>query len=140
VIVRYLRDCGKSFPGMNRSLKLRASSVYDDLQIPGMVYGRILRSPMPKTDGVLQIDNRKQKRLPGVLGILLLQDVPKRLIQSGSGNPPSPDVDLKMRGTDHPLCGRDRIAAVAALTEEACAEAFDANDSEIRAPPGGFWG
>ena len=116
---------GKSFPRHESIAKVTGQAKYtDDFQIPGMVHGRILRSPYAHAR-VLQIDKSEAEKMPGVLGLLLPQDVANRPFNC-SGNPPSPMLikDEKVL-TDHPLYAGDRITAVAALTEEACAKALD---------------
>jgi CO/xanthine dehydrogenase Mo-binding subunit len=116
---------GKSFPRHESIAKVTGHAQYtDDLQIPGMVYGRILRSPYAHAR-IRQINKSEAEKVPGVLGILLPQDVPNRLFNC-SGNPPSPMLIKDERVlTDHPLYAGDRIAAVAALSNEACTEAVN---------------
>lgn len=46
-----------------------------DLELPGMIYGAILRSPHPRAR-VTHIDASPAKRTKGVRGILLPRDVP----------------------------------------------------------------
>ena len=116
---------GKSFPRHESIAKVTGQATYtDDLQVPGVVYGRILRSPYAHAR-VVQIDKSEAEKVPGVLGILLPQDVPDRLFNC-SGNPPSSMLIKDERVlTDHPLYAGDRVAAVAALTSEACTEALN---------------
>ena len=120
-----LEIVGQSFPRHESIAKVTGKAQYtDDLQIPGMAYGRILRSPHAHAK-VLKIDKSEAEKVPGVLGILLPQDVPDRLFNC-AGNPPSPMLIKDERVlTDHPLYAGDRIAAVAALTNEACTEALN---------------
>ena len=102
----------------------------DDLVIPGMVYGRILRSPYAHAR-VLRIDKSEAEKVPGVLAVLLPADVPRKKFNS-AGNPPSALLVKDERIlTDHPLYAGDRIAAVAALTPEVCDEALQKNDRGI---------
>lgn len=115
---------GNSHPGRTAADKAKGSGRYtDDLQLPGMVYGMILRSPYAHAL-VKSIDTRQAENVPGVLKILLPWEVPSKRYNC-SGNPPSA---LLMKDelilTDHPLCLGDRIAAVAATSPRACREAL----------------
>ncbi|NWF56224.1 MAG: molybdopterin-dependent oxidoreductase [Syntrophaceae bacterium] len=93
----------------------------DDLVVPGMVYGRILRSPYAHAR-VKRIDPSAAERVPGVLAVLGPADVPQKKFNC-AGNPPSALlVKDETVLTDHPLYAGDRVAAIAALTPEACAE------------------
>jgi CO/xanthine dehydrogenase Mo-binding subunit len=114
----------KSVPRHESAAKVTGQATYtDDLVIPGMVYGRVLRSPYAHAR-VLRIDKTKAERTPGVLAILLPQDAPPKKFNS-AGNPPSALlVADEMILTDHPLYTGDRIAAVAGVTPEACDEAI----------------
>ena len=114
----------KSVPRHESVSKVTGQAEYtDDLAVPGMVYGRILRSPYAHAR-VLQIDKSKAEKVPGILTVLLPQDVPQKKFNS-AGNPPSALLVADERIlTDRPLYTGDRIAAVAALTREACEEAL----------------
>ena len=48
----------------------------DDLEMQGLVYGGIIRSPYPHAKAV-SIDIKEAAKIPGVLGILCPQDVPQ---------------------------------------------------------------
>jgi CO/xanthine dehydrogenase Mo-binding subunit len=116
---------GRGFPRHESWDKVRGKAVYtDDLELPGMVYGAILRSPHPRAR-VLNIDASAARNLPGVLGVLLPEDVPQKPYNC-SGNPPSPLAiqDEKIL-TDHPLHVGDRIAAVAATSHALCQKALN---------------
>jgi len=115
---------GRGFPRHESEDKVRGKAVYtDDLELPGMVYGAILRSPYPRAT-VLDIDVSEAVKLPGVLGILLPGDVPQKPYNC-SGNPPSPLAIQDERVlTEHPLHVGDRIAAVAAVSHALCQEAL----------------
>ena len=47
----------------------------DDLALPRMLYGRLLRSPMPHAR-ILNIDTSRAEALPGVLAVLTGEDLP----------------------------------------------------------------
>ena len=112
----------KSVPRHESVSKVTGQAEYtDDLAVPGMVYGRILRSPYAHAR-VRRIDKTEAEKVSGVLTVLLPADVPQKKFNC-AGNPPSALLvkDEKIL-TDHPLYAGDRVAALAALTPEACAE------------------
>jgi len=47
-----------------------------DLSLPGMLIGRILRSPYPHAK-IVKMDTSKAKALPGVEAVITFEDVPK---------------------------------------------------------------
>lgn len=102
--------------------KLTGRSVYtDDMKLPGMAYGAVIRSPYARA-AVTRIDLSAAEAVPGYVGALLPEDVPDALYNC-SGNPPSPLLlkDEKIL-TREPKCAGDRILCVAAETPEACRE------------------
>ena len=116
---------GKSHPRLESAAKVTGQAKYvDDYVLPHMVYGMILRSPYAHAR-VKSIDKTRAEKVPGVLKVLLPEDMPDKLFNC-SGNPPSPLlIEDERILTDHPLYMGDRIAAVAAVTKEACREALD---------------
>jgi xanthine dehydrogenase molybdenum-binding subunit len=87
----------------------------NDLKLPGMLIGKVLRSPHPHAI-IKEIDVEKAKKLPGVEAILTYRDVPDWKL----GIPPHLRIlDKKVRFVG------DAVALVAAETEEAALEAMD---------------
>src|SRR2546426_3062478 len=87
-----------------------------DVSLPGLVWGKALRSPLPHAR-ILRIDPSKAQALPGVLAVLTAQDLPRVLVGR--------------RMFDMPLLARDRVrivgekvAAVAALDPDIAEEAL----------------
>ena len=119
---RDFQSIRKSVPRHESVSKVTGQAEYtDDLVVPGMVYGRILRSPYAHAR-VRRIDKSAAEKVPGVLSVLLPADVPRKKFNC-AGNPPSALlVKDEAILTDHPLYAGDRVAAVAALTPDACAE------------------
>lgn len=116
---------GKSHHRFESVRKATGKAQYtDDYELPNMVYGMILRSPYAHAQ-VKSIDKSKAEQVDGVLKIILPQDVPNMLFNC-SGNPPSPLlIEDERILTNHPLHMGDRIAAVAAISKQACKEALD---------------
>ena len=116
-----LRGNAGSSIEQNHSLKkaMGEARYLDDLEIPRLVYGAILRSPHALCT-VLSIDVSQAAQVDGFLGVLLPEEVPQRRFNC-SGNPPSPLLFAdELILTRRPLYAGDRIAAVAAKTKEAC--------------------
>ena len=49
----------------------------DDLTFPEMLYGKILRSPLPHAK-LLHVDLSKAEKVPGVKGAICGKDIPKK--------------------------------------------------------------
>lgn len=118
--MKKMKTVGKSFPRHESIKKVTGTAEYtDDLNFPNSVYGAILRSPHANAI-VVNMNIDEALNIPGVLTILTPDDVTNNLFNC-SGNPPS---DLLFKDekilTKRPLYAGDRIAAVAAETEEAC--------------------
>jgi xanthine dehydrogenase molybdenum-binding subunit len=90
----------------------------DDLKIPQMIYGKVLRSPFPHAY-IKSIDTRKAEELPGVKAVLTYENVP----DWKTGWPPHRLVlDRKVRFVG------DGVALVAAVTNEIAEEALELID------------
>ena len=90
----------------------------DDLELPNMAYAALVRCPYSHAK-VLSIDVSEAEKVPGFLGCALPEEAPQAYFNC-SGNPPSPLLmaDEKVLTTE-PLTIGDRVAVVAAETEEA---------------------
>ncbi len=87
-----------------------------DVLLPGMLWGKVLRSPFPHAR-IVSIDTSKAKALPGVHAVVTGQDIPDRRVGR--------------RLKDFPVLARDRVvfvgekvAAVAAETPDIAEEAL----------------
>jgi len=90
----------------------------DDLALPRMLYGRLLRSPYPHAR-ILRIDTSRARALPGVFAVLTGEDMPIKFgILPVSQDEEALAVD-KVRYVGDP------IAAVAAADEWTADEALD---------------
>lgn len=69
----HFRLIGKDVPRVDVSSKTNGSAQYSiDVQVPGMVYGAILREPVDRAEPV-QIDDREARAVAGVLQIVPLK-------------------------------------------------------------------
>ncbi|HEY7138745.1 MAG TPA: xanthine dehydrogenase family protein molybdopterin-binding subunit [Methylomirabilota bacterium] len=85
-----------------------------DLEIPGMAWGKILRTPVPHAR-ITRIDTSRAEALPGVLGVVTGRNVEQHPFGYAKDH-----LALK---ADVVRCIRDEVAAVAGETEEIAAEA-----------------
>ena len=100
----------------------------DDLALPRMLYGRILRSPYPHAR-VLRVDTSRAQTLPGVLAVLTGDDLPVKF----GILPVSQDEEALAR--DKVRYVGDPIAAVAATDEWVADEALDLIDVQFTELP-----
>ena len=104
---------GKNFTPPDIYGKVTGKAKYaEDYRAEGMVFCRILGSPMPHAK-VKKIDSSAAMKLKGVLGVLTADDVP--------AFPPPNNVIL----TNEPHYVGDPILAVAAESEEICQDAIE---------------
>ncbi len=116
---------GKAYPRLEAIKKAMGQAKYtDDYSLPNMVYGMVLRSPYAHAK-IKSIDKSKAENVHGVLRILLPEDVPSRLYNQAVITQSPVFIEDQKILTDYPLHMGDRIAAVAAITGEACKEALD---------------
>ncbi len=100
----------------------------DDIRLPGMLHGKILRSPHPHAR-IVDIDVSRAMALPGVHGVVTGKDMPTTY----GIIPWTPD--------EHPLCVDkvrhvgDGVAAVAAVDEDTAAAALRRIDVTYEALP-----
>jgi CO/xanthine dehydrogenase Mo-binding subunit len=101
-----------------------------DYDVPGMIFGRCLRSPYPSAR-IVSIDARQAKALPGVHAVLTGADVPDirygRLCR---------DVPILAKGVVR-FVG-DKVAAVAADSVDIAEAALELIEVEYEALPGVF--
>jgi 4-hydroxybenzoyl-CoA reductase subunit alpha len=93
----------------------------DDLVLPRMLYGRLLRSPVAHAR-ILSIDTARARALPGVLAVLVGDDLPEKF----GILPVSQDEEALAREKVRYV--GDPIAAVAATDEWIAEEALDLID------------
>ena len=111
--------------------KVTGKSVYAaDVSLPGMLWGKALRSPFPHAR-IVSIDTAEARAVPGVHAVITAADLPDSL------------VGRRLR--DMPVLARDvvrfvgeKVAAVAAETEAAAEEALLLIDVEYEELPAVF--
>jgi len=110
---------GKYVPSIDALPKVVGKVKYlPDIKIPGMLYGRVLRSQHAHAL-IKKVDVEAARKLPGVRAVITAADIPKVLY---SVDPSCPDKEI--------LCSSqvkfegDDVAAVAADTEEIAEQAI----------------
>lgn len=113
-----LKFIGKSFPRLDAREKVTGQALYStDLSLPGMLYGRILRSPHPHAR-IIHINTERAERLVGVKAVVTAADTPK--IKFG------PLIeDWYPLAVDRVRFVGDPLAAVAAIDEGLAQEALE---------------
>ncbi len=115
-----MTSVGKRIPSLNAIEKVKGSALYTaDIKLNGMLYGKVLRSPLPHAK-VVHIDVSKANKLIGVKAIVTAKDTPRIKFSI------SPTWADKLALEDQRVryIG-DEIAAVAAVDEETAEEALD---------------
>lgn len=98
-----------------------------DLLLPGMLWGKVLRSPYPHAH-ILSIDTARARTVPGVHAVLTGQDLPDRRVGRLLR-------DIPVLARDRVLFVGEKVAAVAADTLEAAEEALNLIAVEYEALP-----
>jgi 4-hydroxybenzoyl-CoA reductase alpha subunit len=110
--------------------KVTGSAVYtDDIVLPAMLHGRILRSPHPHAR-ILSIDTRAAEGLPGVHAVVTGRDMPVEYCIIPWTRDETPLCTDKVR-----FIG-DGVAAVAAIDEDTAIRALDLICIEYEVLPG----
>ena len=116
---------GQSMPRYNGLGQVTGTATYvDDIQFPGMLYIKVLRSPVHK--GTIQnLDLSAVEKTPGVVGVLTADDIPGENIYGFYGDEPILNPkDLRYKG--------EPIAAVVAVDEDTAAEALEKAGLDIQ--------
>ncbi len=120
-----LNVIGKRQPRLDGREKVSGRSVFtDDLVLPGMLHGKVLRSPHARAR-ILKVDTSKAKTLPGVKAIITADDASGIMV---AANRPVFCQDLAN------YVGEE-IAAVAAVDELTAQEALDLIEVEFEPLP-----
>jgi 4-hydroxybenzoyl-CoA reductase subunit alpha len=109
---------GVPLPKVDAYAKVTGRALYaDDIMLPRMLYGRLLRSPHPHAR-IISIDTRNAMELPGVLAVITGEDLPQRF-----GILPSSQDEYAL-AIDKVRYVGDPVAAVAALDPDILDEAI----------------
>lgn len=122
---------GKSFPKADAREKATGKAAYSaDVQLSGLLRGKILRSPHPHA-WIRRIDTSKAEQLKGVAAVVTAKDAtPTRFGQFLA--------DRTVFATDRVRFAGDSVAAVAAVDEATAEEALGLIDVEYEELPAVF--
>jgi len=117
-----LADIGKPFRRLDYETKVTGRAQYlADMSVPGMLHGKILRSPYPHAR-ITRIDASKAAKVPGVMAVLTRDDI---LHDEGIEPFYGPVFkDQTIVATEKVRHVGDPVAAVAALTIDAAEAAL----------------
>jgi 4-hydroxybenzoyl-CoA reductase alpha subunit len=111
---------GQGLPRLDAVAKATGEAQYTvDLKFPGLLCGKILRSPLPHAI-IKAIDTSKAERLKGVHAVITAKDVPLNKFSFFQHL-----ADKTMLCTDKVRYVGDEVAAVAAIDENTALEALD---------------
>ena len=66
---------GKSIPRVDAKIKVTGEAIFtSDFKLPGMLWGKIKRSPYPSAK-ILSIDTSQALKLPGVRAVITARDI-----------------------------------------------------------------
>ena len=125
------RVIGKPVERVDGPEMLSGQALYGpDMKLPGMLWGKILRSPIPH-GRILRIDVEKAKKHPGVKAVICAQDVPARRYGYAI-------EDEYIFAIDKVVYVGQPVAAVAAVDEETAEEALSVIDVDYEELPAVF--
>jgi len=111
---------GKKVPRVDgRDMVTGRTKYVNDFCLPGMLFGKILRSPYAHAK-IIDIDTSRAKQLPGVLAVITAEDIP--IVKFGRDHGMEDETALavnKVRYAGEP------VAAVAAVDENTAQEAIE---------------
>ena len=109
---------GVEIPQVTARAKVLGRAVYaGDIKLPGMLHGKVLRSPYPHAR-IVSIDTAAARALPGVKAVLTGEDAPDQL-----WGVHHKERAVLARGVVR-YCGEE-VAAVAAVSDEIARDALD---------------
>lgn len=110
---------GGRLPRVDALMKATGEAIFGtDVRLKGMLFGKLLTSPYSHAR-IAKVDASKAARAAGVKAVLSGRDVPNRRYGRGS------ICDMRVLPTDKVRYKGEVVAAIAAESEEAAAEALD---------------
>ncbi|VBB47755.1 4-hydroxybenzoyl-CoA reductase subunit alpha [uncultured Desulfatiglans sp.] len=127
---------GKDVPRNDARAKATGTATYtDDMKLPGMLYGKILRSPVAHAR-IVRIDTSRAAALPGVKCVITAEDTPK--IKYGNWRLFPETQDEYPLAVDKVRFIGDEVAAVAAVDKDTAEEALELIEVEYEELPAVF--
>ncbi|TAJ75395.1 xanthine dehydrogenase family protein molybdopterin-binding subunit, partial [bacterium] len=129
-VKKNLKIAGHSAPRLDGTEKVTGKALYTgDVELPGMGFAKILRSPLPHAR-LVKIDARKAESLPGVYAALTRDDITGLSYLYGATY-----KDQSIVAVDKVRYAGDPVAAVLAVDEAAAEEALALIDVEYEDLP-----
>lgn len=108
---------GKPLGRTEGPAKVSGEAIYAaDVRLPGMIWGKALRSPLPHAR-IVRIDTREAERMPGILAVLTASDLP--------------DVLIGRRVYDMPVLARARVRFIGEKVAVVAAENLDVAEEAL---------
>jgi len=127
---------GKPIPRVDGSLKATGEAKFTvDIALPGMLYGKILRSPYPHAR-IINIDTTKAEALPGVKAVITGKDT--GVVRFSFIDTPRYPADQCPLAVDKVRFIGEEVAAVAAVSEDIAQEALGLIEVEYEELPAVF--
>jgi CO/xanthine dehydrogenase Mo-binding subunit len=127
---------GKGLLRVDGRVKATGEARYTfDLVLPGMLYGRILRSPYPHAK-ILNIDTRKAEALLGVKAVITGKDI--GAVRFGCIDTPRYPADQSPLAIDKVRYIGEEVAAVAAIDKDTADEALQLIEVDYEEIPAVF--
>ena len=143
-MVKELSVVGKRLPRPDVISKATGAAKYTgDMKLPGMLTGKVLRSPYPHAK-ILRIDTSKAEKLTGVEAVITSEDMPRKPFGSSLPYLKLAPERAKAAVRDERVISDkarfvgDAIAAVAAVNEEIAEEALGLIEVEYEELPAVF--
>ncbi|MFH1137478.1 MAG: xanthine dehydrogenase family protein molybdopterin-binding subunit [Pseudomonadota bacterium] len=130
------KTVGQSLPRLDAALKATGRARYaGDIKLPGMLHGKLLRSPTPHAR-ILNIDVSRALKAPGVKAVITGADTPG--IKYGNWRLVPQSQDEYPLAMDKVRFVGDEVAAVAAIDPDAAQEALGLISVDYEELPGVF--
>ena len=127
---------GKPIPRVDGSLKATGEAKFTvDIVLPGMLYGKILRSPYPHAK-IVKIDTSKAEALPGVKAVITGKDTGE--VRFSFIDTPRYPADQRPLAIDKVRFIGEDVAAVAAVSEDIAQDALGLIEVEYEELPAVF--
>ena len=120
------RVVGQSVASHDFVDKVKGSMTYAaDWQLPGMLYGRIVRGQVPSAR-ILSVDTEEARALPGVVAVLTAADVPNnRVVEMATGGLGEREIEMPVLAFDRLRYHGEPIAVIAATSQQLADEAAE---------------
>jgi len=134
---KYLDPVGKSIPRIDgKGLVTGQTKFTSDLALPGMLYGKMIRSPHAHAK-IISIDTSKAEKLPGVKSIVTAKDTFNIKFGSNEYFFPHTSDQMALEADKVRYIG-DEVGAVAATSEAIAEEAIKLIDVKYEVLPAVF--